>query len=84
MSEMVERVARAMCDHAYSDIEIKRGWDGETRGSQVKWCAMARAAIEAMREPSQGMVNAATASDFGPGPGEFLLMWEAGIDEALK
>lgn len=53
MSEMVEQVAIAMCNHAYLDLKVKRDWVGETRGSKDKWRAMAQAAIEAMREPTE-------------------------------
>jgi hypothetical protein len=45
MNEMVERVASAMCD--------TKLWPGawETEGNREEWRMLARAAIEAMREP---------------------------------
>jgi hypothetical protein len=76
MSEMVERVARAI--EAKSDYVI----------SQHHAKALARAAIEAMREPTAAMIEAEPDDD-----GEFnktnsvahaRAFWQAMIDEALK
>lgn len=54
MSEMVERVARA--------IQATRGprenWDRVTPATRDLWMADARAAIEAMREPTEAMTDA--------------------------
>ena len=54
MSEMVERVARAVI---YADAEAV---ENEIEPTSPKWAiALARAAIAAMREPSEGMLRAA-------------------------
>jgi hypothetical protein len=65
MSEMVERVARAIHDSL-----IKKGGPGRTmmpwgHAPEREWClATARAAIASMREPTKGMVEAGeTAKD---------------------
>jgi hypothetical protein len=54
MSEMVERVARAMARHNYpggTATDIDEMWEG--------WAGEARAAVAEMREPTQQMVEAA-------------------------
>jgi hypothetical protein len=83
MSEMVELVARAMA-------EKQRGWDVWDEISddsdtdyigKNEFRDLARAAIEAMREPTEMMMDA--------GHGEILEqstlpVWQAMVDEALK
>lgn len=96
---MIERVARA----AFAQTE-KRGrlagysgapmtWDTESEALHDDWRAVARAAIEAMREPTEAMCKAGNAltlvsgtmsgcwSDHHPEP-EYA--WGAMIDAALK
>jgi hypothetical protein len=73
MSEMIERVARAMYRQRISDLGIY-GDNQEKTDQAVDRCwpfcsAQARAAIEAMREPTPGMVEAGdvmTMSQMGP------------------
>jgi len=77
MSDMVERVAIALCDKAL--------WDGawlqanETERNEQRY--RARAAIEAMREPTEAMVHADTVKEW---PSDACAAWKAMIDEALK
>lgn len=67
MSEMMMRVARALSDADHMA-------DGDYR-------KLARAAIEAMREPTEAMI----ASDQLPySPGEMIGFWEIMIDAALS
>lgn len=86
MTDMVERVARAI----------------EVHTAGAKWTpeGLARAAIEAMREPTQSMVTACWPlhhpwGEHAPDPSERTLMfddmaadvaadWQAMIDAALK
>lgn len=68
MSEMVERVARAIWEIGASD-DI----------SECDAAMYASAAIEAMREPTQEMVDAAIANADG-----VILPWDAMIDAALE
>ena len=60
MSEMVERVARALCGyeealHAERYTEQSR-WDGRTDLGREEYRKMARAAIAAMWEPTESAV----------------------------
>jgi hypothetical protein len=83
MSEMVERIARAI--EAKSDYVI----------SQHHAKALARAAIEALRDPSYAMLesggisitrpgNDETNSDYEIWDTEVRQIWQAMIDEALS
>lgn len=84
MSEMVERVARAIweaepvehCGRVFEDL-----FDFE----KTDYYQMARAAIAAMREPTKPMVEVITEGttqyDIMPPPAE---IWGTMIDEALK
>jgi len=75
MTEMVEKVARAI---ASSQDENKNDyWYGD-------YIEHARAAIEAMREPTEYMASAGwltNMADDGQGPDD---CWRKMIDEALK
>lgn len=51
---MVERVARALCERDYPDLD----WGYITESFRDEYRAVARTAIEAMREPTEGMVEA--------------------------
>lgn len=61
MSEMVERVARAILQAEADERGIEAGWDGLPPNIQHALVLQARAAIEAMREPTEGMLSAAAA-----------------------
>jgi hypothetical protein len=97
MSEMVQRVARAICasvdgrnpDHliaVYEDRPCigggimlpihKRDWEN--------YLVQARAAIDAMREPTEAMIEAGMDKTSWPiCNGEVEHRWQAMIDEAL-
>lgn len=71
MISMVERVARALCkSKGYA-------WSSETAATQEGWRKSARAAIAALREPTEGMRD---AFRFCADSNE---IWRAGIDAAL-
>ena len=57
MSEMIERVARAIALAALDD-ETRSVVDPENWPVAESYCDMARAAIEAMREPTEAMIDA--------------------------
>lgn len=93
MSEMVERVARAV----YEKIALDPDWDDapltedqrvaqDDDPSQEACRAIARAAIAAMRDPTEGMCLAGQEAkltiDFGKPPNGGI--WRAMIDAALK
>lgn len=79
MSEMVEWVARAM----FAASEPASDWDDEGGRHQEQWRTEARAAILAMREPTDRMVRAGRI----PAPvrhEEAAMVYRAMIDEALR
>lgn len=79
MSEMVERVARAL-------YAVNTGgaasWEDEAPEFQQWVCEQARAAIAAMREPTEAMVEEGASEIRAAGGPEFV--WRAMIDAALK
>lgn len=88
MSEMVERVARALFAVAapYTDKCCSK-----PKFEECQICARdarehARAAIEAMREPTEAMVTRAMADDGTSMPlaRGYDEVWQSMIDEALK
>jgi hypothetical protein len=70
MSEIIDRVAMALKAKAFAIVDQK----------QVSWQELARAAIEAMREPTAAMLRASSASSDAIARYD----WEDMIDEALK
>lgn len=76
MTEMVERVARALflAEHPGSDWSAGR--------ARMKWFALAEAAIEAMREATPSMVYESYRTEIH-GPPSHLKVWHAMIDAAL-
>lgn len=86
VESMVERVARAMF---YATNEHDTTWESEAQEIKTTHLIMARAAIEAMREPTDAMVMAA---DWAEAPymendldlgSQFKAEWRAAIDTAL-
>ena len=65
---MIERVARAIYRqqivHAYDPREVARGVDQDWRLCEAE----ARAAVGAMREPTETMLNAASDAGIAPDP----------------
>lgn len=80
MSEMIERVARAFCmvatDISMSEAEWKVAAEQEPEEVE-NFRRAARAAIAAMREPTDAMIMAVSG-------GPCLDEWQAMIDEALR
>jgi hypothetical protein len=72
-SEMIERVARAICRAEYGPGDA--GWENQIPA--------ARAAIEAMREPTGDMVEG-LAVTFDLSEQAVLLFWRQMIDAALS
>ena len=68
MSEMIERVARAIAEQMFDYPDGDKSFHNE-----------ARAAIAAMREPTEAMQIAAIHTD-----GQCIVMWQAMIDAALS
>lgn len=85
-SEMVERVARALYDHAAMarNWKDRHPWVEENEdGERVKraWRVKARAAIEAMREPTAAMAD---EGDHHCSASDVRHVWRAMIDQTLK
>lgn len=85
MSEMVERVARAIADAGGSDFDQLPSKHGPGFGLRNMYMNMARAAIEAMREPTEAMSEAMRIANMNVAGGyDGPSGWEAAIDAALK
>jgi hypothetical protein len=74
MTEMIERVARAMCDERC---------DWGCRFVREYWITAARAAIEAMREPTDAMLEFRLFFGSGEACQWAPHVWRAMIDAAL-
>jgi hypothetical protein len=85
MSEMIEQVAKAMWDvrraHANKDGIFLEFWGDGTVPKANGIMEEARAAINAMREPTEVMQKAAREQT---GQQSYADVWRAMIDEALK
>ena len=96
MGDMVEQVAKALASEFEAIVEKLSGQTFvETkvqRPSMATWTAYARAAIEAMREPTNAMLNAgdsqmpqiAKGEDITTGYDALKAAWPDMIDEALR
>ena len=101
MTEMIERVARAICAAEGIDPDARRRsaaairmmmsdgreWDNsEDLGAEwEEWVPQARAAIEAMREPTPGMRWPMSYAAWHSGSGQDIAnVWRSGVDAALK
>ena len=69
----IEEVARAI------QGEVREPWPDDERESRAFFERLARAAVEAMRDPTENMINE-SYHDFDLVP---LLVWQAMIDAAL-
>jgi hypothetical protein len=91
MSEMIERVAKAMrADYIGSHNPNRLAWEEIDDGMRAIWRQHARAAIEAMREPTEAMVSAMIGPHYVGLDLEQatqrlqVCVWNAGIDAALS
>lgn len=83
MSELIERVARSLyeTETGRSDWGEETEWmDGRQR---TYWCDMARAAILAMKPPTEAMVERAQNHLSGHSHGTISYVYTAMIDVAL-
>ena len=85
--QMIDRVARAIWEHRakqvrleYPDLLPLEGWGAVAIANGVM--GEARAAIEAMREPTEAMQNAGSERGWTPPTG--AMIWQAMIDAALN
>lgn len=92
MSEMIERVARAIAPTMFDPYNVRWYWELWAEQGQKDARAVARKAIEAMREPTGTMVACAHGAGWHGGiegdkaiEGEFgAAIYRAMIDVALK
>ena len=90
MSEMVERVAAALYEQWAAFFDISKTWDGAKPHSKDEFRNIARAAIEGMREPTEGMLRPITAimgkfyADQPVMKDDIRRVWRDAIDAALK
>lgn len=80
MSEMIEQAARAIAEElglVFDDLEESSFGDDLTKDDMIR---SARAAISAMREPTEAMLKAADGHWFEGHPRD---CWQAMIDAAL-
>jgi hypothetical protein len=97
MNEIVERVAKAMWERANSTLpeDLRAPWEGDDFGPihQDEWRANARAALQAMREPTMLQLASGQWAQFeNPSPpvrdcveanARAEKIWKAMIDRAL-
>jgi len=94
VSEMVERVARAIFEAWATEESAASTWDDVCQRAKdgyphaIKWHRMAiseaRAAIEAMRKPNEDMYEAAWNAEVSCSYTESAYAWSAMIDAALN
>jgi hypothetical protein len=82
MSEMVERVARAISYEINKLIESGQITISPTADFSVK--PIGRVAMEAMRDPSQEMLFVGSNDEVGYTTENLKISWQLMIDEALK
>lgn len=83
MNEMIERVARALFEEEWDD-KSSDPWESAEEDEREAWRKSARAAIEAMREPTAAMEDAMEGVTEYGGHISPSNAWHAAIDAALK
>ncbi len=83
MSEKVEHVARAMWDHDRY-LSGRAAWDSISIEYREAGLHIARLAIEAMREPTETMLEAGGVNAHPLDRQDANEVWRDMIDEALK
>lgn len=93
-SDPAERVARAICieDHKVHSVHEWAPCPGDCEGCILGYLPIAKAAIKAIREPSEAMLATGVNATFGAGldgpdgvgPREVQEIWQAMIDAALE
>jgi len=84
MMTKVEGVAKAIAARDLDEGDGFYDWFALTEEVTDKYLAMARAAIDAMREPTEAMVNAGYDVGYSPDPLPTDEVWRAMIDAALS
>ena len=78
---MIERVARALSlENQSENFMIGEAWEIPGLVNKDGYRKLARAAIEAMREPTEAMI----AADQGQADEDAIASWQAMIDAAIE
>ncbi len=76
---VIERVARALCYHDMFS------WEGLDNGERDNYARAAKAAIEALRDPTEEVLSwIPVPESVNPQPADALYFWHMCIDAALK
>ena len=86
MTDMIDKIARAMHAGVNGHVQPPPTWDNQSEQSQNYWRIGARAAITALREPNESMRRKLWLYGNHPDK-EFVMdggMWREMIDAALE
>ncbi len=92
MNEIVDRIAKVLCERAVAENDPQSdfnmlSWSALSEEGKDEWRSDARAVIEAMREPTNSMMEAGSfAMPIVEGysmPDDEKNVWQAMIDAAL-
>lgn len=84
MSEMIERLARALHGCVMQQDADQAPWEKLSQPVKQECLLMARAAIEAMREPTNAMIEAADGEYRDDDRRALVGEWQTMIDVALR
>ena len=83
MTYMIDKIARAMHASVNGHVQPPPTWDNQSEQSQNYWRIGARAAIVAMREPTETMIDAGSKEQRNILSKPIEGIWAAMIDDAL-
>ena len=83
MTYMIDKIARAMHASVNGHVQPPPTWDNQSEQSQNYWRIGARAAISAMREPTETMIDAGSKEQRNILSKPIEGIWAAMIDDAL-
>jgi len=80
---MLERAADAGRQQLYSFMAKTSDWDELSEGEKQRWTNVARAILNELKHPSEGMVEAGQSTGLVKRPGDALLVFFVMIQRAL-
>lgn len=83
MTDMIERVAMAMYSSTGLEFGLQEEWKDRHDKAKDEWRHLARAAIAAMREPTETMIDAGSKEQRNILSKPIEGIWAAIIDAAL-
>jgi len=84
MTDMIDKIARAMHASVNGHVIPPPTWDNQSEQSQNYWRIGARAAIAAMREPTEEQYEALSATGKMWRELDSKTVWQTYIDAALE